>query len=73
MIGKMERTGNKERETYIGVMVIENKLCIQTAIKINASDFVTQRLLLSKEAVETLVPLLNEYLSEFKKKRPRDL
>lgn len=62
MVGKMVRTTNTLVESYIGALIIKNNLCIQTAIKVDDTTFATQKLLLSREAVETLIPLLQEYL-----------
>jgi len=62
MVGKMERTANSLVESYVGALIIKNMLCIQTAIKTDDTSFATQKMLLSREAVETLVPILQEYL-----------
>jgi len=64
MIGKMERTSNKSVESYVGAVTIASLLCVQTAIRNEEGAFQTQRMLLSREAVETLVPLLREFLKE---------
>lgn len=64
MIGKMERTANKLFETYIGGMEIDNGLCIQVASRAQDGGFVESRLLLSREAVQTLIPILKEFIGD---------
>ncbi len=62
MIGTMERTSRTDVESYVGALTIGGMLVIQTALRHDDGPFRTQRIMLSKEAVVTLIPILEEFL-----------
>lgn len=62
MIGTMERTNNKDVESYVGALTIDKMLVIQTALREKDGSFRTQRIMISKEAAVTLMDILEEFL-----------